>query len=761
MRAGAFAFLLGDLALIALPELPAWPALLGLCLLALLVCRQPRLRPGAAAILGFCWAALHAHLVLDAALPAELEGDTVVVEGRVAGIPRFDGRRQRFLLDVERLHGLRRPWPFRARIRLDWYVPGQRVGPGERWRLSVRLKRPHGLRNPGGFDYEAWLFRERIRATGYVLASSYDAKLAESAPLQLARLRAGIADRIGAVLGDAPQLGLVTALVIGIRDRIGPEQWDVLRRTGTTHLVAISGLHVGIVAGFVYLLGRWLWSLSGYGVLLLPAPRFAAFVALGSAGLYSALAGFAVPTQRAFIMVGAALLDRLIDRPISIGDRVAIAVVLLLLIDPFVAMAAGYWLSFGAVAAILYVLGGRLRRVSQLRALLLINAVTALALAPLLMYCFGGASLVAPLANLIGVPVLGGIVVPLVLLSTGCLYLDAGLGAAGLQLAERIVELLWALLAALARSDLSYVDRGVSSAGALLCACCGMVILLAPRGCPGRWLAALWLLPVLWWPSVRPREGDFSMTVLDVGQGLAVAVQTHAHALLYDAGPRYGRRFDAGASVVVPYLRQAGVERIDTVVLSHGDLDHAGGFAAISTRMPVARLLSSAALTETTGPGERCHAGLAWEWDQVAFTILHPGVRSRLQGNDRSCVLKVSGRHFSALLAGDIEAPGEHALVAAHGPALAADVLLAPHHGSRTSSTPALLEAVDPEIVVISAGHGNRFGFPHRQVIDRYAARGARIMFTAEHGAVRMSFGASGLSVSGYRDAARRLWHDR
>lgn len=462
-------------------------------------------------------------------------------------------------------------------------------------------------------------------------------------------------------------------------------------------------------------------------------------------------------------------------RPLRAGRTLALALFAVLLLDPLAVGGAGLWLSFGAVALILYAMGGRLGRagtradgspagrpdagaVSGPGATLWwrwgrVHLVVALGLAPLTLALFQEASLVAPLANLVAVPWTTAVVVPLTLLGTATLAVSDALAAAVLWLAGGATALLWWWLDTLAAAPLAAWRLAVAG-WTLVPAVLGAVWLLAPRGWPGRALGVVGLLPLLFSPPSLPPPGAFRLTVLDVGQGLAAVVQTRRHVLVYDAGPRYRSGFDTGRAVVLPYLRAAGVTRLDTVVISHAGMDHRGGLGAVRAALPVGRLLAGD--TERPPGSEPCRRGQRWRWDGVSFRILHPAVPR--SGNDGSCVLRVAADGRSVLLTGDLEAVGEGALLAAG--VEPTTVVVAPHHGSRTSSTPAFVAATAPAYVVFSTGYRNRYGFPDPVVAARYRAQGARLLDTAAAGAVTIRTGG-GLAVERYRDAARRYWWDR
>ncbi len=753
MRSGTIAFLLGVSVLQLLAELPAvhWlPLVAGAPLIArVFFDSRKHLTPVFAASAGFLWAWLHAWAVLSAPLPEPLEGQNLTVWGTVEGLPRLDGRRIRFRFRPDRLEGAGKPVKSPGRLRLSWYGRHPQILPGERWRLVIRLKRPRGLFNPGSFDYERWLFRNGIRATGYVRDSAQNRR--EETGFGLDYWRNAVAKKIGQALDHRPGTDLIRALAVGDRREIGPQRWEVLSATGTTHLMAISGLHIGFVAGLVYFLAGLAWSRCAPCSLRIAAPRAAAMLAGAAAFTYAGLAGFSVPTQRALIMTAVALGAGAAGRRITPGFGLSSALLAVLIIDPLAVLSIGFWLSFAAVAVILFGLHGRLRRPTGWRAWLRVQFLAGLGLFPLLIAAFDSASLVAPLANLAAVPWVGFIVVPLTLAGTALLTFSETLGTGLLEGARLALEAPWPFLERLAAME---PVGGSVALWTLLPAAAGVIWWMAPRGVPVRWLGAAGLLPMLLFRQPGPPEGVARLALLDVGQGLSAVVQTAEHVLVYDTGPRFSARFDAGSAVIVPYLRYIGADRVDTLVLSHGDGDHVGGLAALTDAFSI-----GAKLQPEAEPGaSTCRAGDGWTWEGVRFDVLHPEGTEGESENNASCVLRVSAGGHRLLLPGDIETPAEMHLVD-RGVPLKADMIVAPHHGSLTSSSPAFIESVEPQWVFFPAGAGNRWGFPAESILARYRERGARAMITGREGPILVEMGGKSLRVQGYREYARHYWH--
>ncbi len=772
MRVGltglAIPFTLGIVALQFLSDLPdprlAW--LLPLCLAGLVF--APRMRMPLAVLIGFLWALWHAAATLDRELAPELQGRDLRLTGVVASLPLERGHRLRFEFDVERLEadGASRPVP--GRVRLNWYRDHPPMRVGQRWELTARLKRPHGFMNPGGFDYERWLFERGIRATGYVRGASDHRLLGDAGEARywLDRKRQALAETMSDALGGRPQAGLISALVLGERGGIGRADWERFTRTGTNHLIAISGLHIGIVAGLVFFLARGIWARAGTLPLLFPAPQAAAVAALIAGIVYAGLAGFAIPTQRALAMLVVVLGGVLARRSIPPGHGLALALVLVLLIDPLAVLSMGFWLSFLAVGVILYAMAGRSAADSPWRKWGRIQWVVGIGLFPVLLATFHQASLIAPLVNLVAVPWFTLVIVPLSLLGALSIILVPALGKPMLIADETFLQWTVKALDGLADTPIALWTQAAPPAWIWIAALLGVMLMLAPRGLPGRWTGTLLLLPMFTAPTPKPAMGEVWVSLLDVGQGLAAVVRTREHALLYDAGARFSAQFDAGDAVVAPFLRQAGVSVLDVMVLSNADNDHAGGAPSVARRVDIGRILSGEPGRIAWSHSEPCRAGEAWEWDGVHFEFLHPpavpDATPAWRGNDASCVLRVSGPGGSLLLPGDIEARAERRLTGLDTGALRADIVVVPHHGSGTSSSPELVRAVSPGHALFAVGHRNRYGFPIAEIEERWRAGGARLLDTASSGAISFRIhpqtGVEG--PASYRKVYRRYWHE-
>ena len=721
-----------------------------------------------------CW---QAQRQLDQRWPPERHNEELAVEGFIASLPEqklqagdngAPSVTWRFLLEPR---GPQLP----RRVRVAWYLAGkaaltpppalQAVPPspasgrgaveslrddqvrgGECWRFTLRLKTPHGSLNPGGFDYEAWLFRQGVGATATVRSAG---RCEAEGFYPVLKLRQRLVRALEAWLPGHPANGLIAALVVGDTSALKDADWDVFRLTGTSHLVAISGFNIAIVAGAAFFLLRWLWSLWPALCLRLPAQKAGMLGSALVAAFYTLLAGFEPPVLRALLMLLFLLAAAWMNRLSQPSRVLALAWLAILLADPFAVMSPGLWLSFGAVGAIFHVSQNRLRPLSAGAAALLIQLMLSVALAPLTLYFFHGASWAGPLVNLVAVP-LFALLTPVLLAAVLAALAWPALGVPLLGVnAEILLHIRQALDAIAAVPGLWLAASPPPSALAL--ALLGVVLLFAPRGLPLKLPALLCLLPLAFPPGTAPREG-FALTALDVGQGLSVVVRTAGHALLYDTGPAFDEGFDAGESVVAPYLLSQGVRDLDLMMISHADNDHSGGAPAL--RRLVRVIDERGALT-----AHACHEGERWDWDGVHFELLHPDT-AQWSENNGGCVLRVSAGTHAALLPADIEKGAEQRLVRDDGALLRAEVLLAPHHGSKTSSTAEFIEAVQPKLVIYSAGWRHHFHHPHPAVVQRYAQAGAQQFDTGMQGALSLRVTDSGISdVNEYRAGAAHWWN--
>ncbi|MFZ6767103.1 DNA internalization-related competence protein ComEC/Rec2 [Undibacterium sp. Di26W] len=796
-------------------------------------------RTSLAVVLGFVWASGFAQVYLSESLPVEWENKDIVLIGTVDSLPfRFEqGVRFNFAVEQVITDGMadHKDWP--SKLTLSWYgsergmdrSAGQNTGqsaaqsvghgvdhnadsdgqdadsnaagkaadiqPGERWQLRVRLKRPHGNANPYGFDYEAWLLEQRLRATGTVRPETQVVKnrrldaFVWSVGNVIELWRARLRDRIHAALPDHPYAGVLVALVVGDQREIPQSDWTVFNRAGIGHLISISGLHITMVAGLFATLIYYLWrhsfffSMATPLPLRLPAQKAAALAGAAMALLYVALAGFGVPAQRTMFMLIVVALAVWHGRISQFSSILCLALGSVVVLDPWAVLSPGFWLSFSAVAMIVFASDGYLHQKQAeqdttalrktlfetlpdvLRTAGLTQYAVTVGLVPLTMLLFGQISLISPLANAIAIPLVSFIVTPLALLGS---VMPAPLSAWLLRLAHVFVDLLARLLTYLSAYPLAVWNAPLPSFWMFCLAMLGAVWLLAPRGWPMRWLGVLCCLPLFFQTPATPAEGELQVTALDIGQGMALLLETSQHRLLYDTGPTYSPESDSGSRVILPYLHARGINKLDGMMVSHNDSDHSGGALTILKQLPVDVVRSSlhldSPIVQAASKHQRCEAGQQWDWDGVHFEILQPVSASydsnKWKPNARSCVLRVSTARYSMLLPGDIEAIQEDELVNMIPQKLPADVLLAPHHGSGTSSTPAFLRAVHPALAVFQVGYLNRYHHPKTEVYARYADFGIKRLRSDESGAITLQFGAS-LTTSQFRQENARYWFDR
>jgi len=759
----ALALLMGIAIVQWLPLLPPrW--LMGVLAIAALIMawRLPRVRALAVLMLGFAWAAWYGSTAMSARLPKDWEGQDFQVTGRVVGLAQTKAGATSVPFQIEQASRDGQAIAWHGRARISWYEqPSVQPEPCSRWQLRLRLRRPRGTINPGGADSERSALARGIAAVGYVRDDPGNQRLSV-ATWCLDRLRGSLADGIQSRVRNPHDAALLRAFTVGDTRGLEQHDWEVARANGISHLIAISGFHVGVAAVFgVWLCHAlyWLWpSLA----VRCPRVQAEAISALVTASAYGALAGLGMPTVRTMLMIGAFALARCSRRATGSGHALAMALMAILLVNPTAVLEAGFWLSFVGVAFLILCMNAKERGLRGfLRELTLGQIVMTVALLPLTMWFFGEASLVGAVSNLVAVPFVSFVIVPCALLGMLLLIICPPLATPLLRVAEWLTHAQWWLLEQTATWPGAHWYLPTVKPWALLLATLGAVWLFMPRGVPLRMLGALLFLPLLCPVRDLPAAGAFQAWVLDVGQGLAVVVRTRDHALVYDAGARYPSEYDLGAAVVIPSLYALGIDRLDMLMISHADNDHAGGAPAVAAAFPAARRYSGEP-GRVRVPMAQCLAGQQWEWNGVRFRVLSPTTAMlNASANDHSCVLLVEGRAGRLLLTGDIAMDTEPS-VAASLNAGSRPVLQVPHHGSKSSSSAEFITAVQPELAVVSAGWRNRFGHPRPEVMQRYAAAGVPVFNTAVDGAVQIDFPAAAPSyiAARWRLLERRYWRE-
>jgi len=709
--------------------------------------------------LGFLWAVGFGTVSISHGLSDELENKKVVVQGVVSSLPDLDNKKIRFNLDIKNIlqDGVSVSGP--KKIRLSWYGKTPNIKAGEQWQFYVKLKKVSGMMNPGGFDYERWAFEQGINATAYVVESEFNKRLSTASLFSINNLRGKLKEEVVLQMGDKPLRGLVLALLLGDRSEIDEQQWEVLTATGTNHLVAISGLHIGLVAGAVFFLGRIVFRRLGSLLLYIPAHKAAAMAAIIAAFIYAMLAGFAIPTQRALVMIMVVMLSVLVNRKIPTSLILSTALFVVLLIDPFSLLSAGFWLSFAAVAAILYAMQSRWKASGWWWKWGRLQWIVTIALIPILIFSFQQFSIISPVANFFAVPWVSILVVPLVLIA-GLLSFVPIISEFIFYLSHELLLVLWHVLTYFADFRFSQWNHFMPASWAFFPALISVLLFLSPRGLPGRYLALVFCFPLFFMRPEKPEQDEAWFTLLDVGQGLSAVVQTKNHLLLFDTGPKFSDEFDTGKAVVLPYLKSQGINKIDMMIISHGDNDHIGGFNSIFSKFSINELLSGDMEKTSPAKSKQCLAGQNWEWDGVTFQLLHPATSPvKKADNNDSCVLHVTANGKSVLITGDIEKQAEKLLLK-NKVNLKSDILVVPHHGSNTSSTAQFIETVDPKVALYPASYSNRYGFPKAKVVARYNALRIPQYSTGEGGALLIKLDAESDFVPiQFRLDIKRLWH--
>jgi competence protein ComEC len=775
-------------------------------------------------IIGILYSSIYAKWQLSYLLEEAFSGQNIVISGRISSVPVISGDVQRFVFDVDShrildRHGQsRKETRFPGKIRLSWYY-GQPVNAGEKWQLQVRLKPPHGFMNPGGFDYEAWLFQQAIQATGYVRKSELNQRKRAASWWSINSIRQSLGEKIDDIVRkkrntdnngtSASSLSLVKALAIGDKSSISTQQWRVLANTGTSHLMAISGLHIGLAALFTYVLIRRLTPV--FIMKRIPAQHVALIASILVAMLYALIAGLSIPTQRAIMMLSVLSVMIIIRRNSRPVDSLGFALLTVLLIDPLAVLSAGFWFSFSAVAVIFVSLTAAqkqkslqpsffARLYSILKQWVRLQLAISIFLLPLSLFMFQQASLISPLANLLLIPYVSFLVVPVVLVAIFFSFLLPDAADLLFNFSAMLLDFIWPVLSFLSAQPYAFWIKGDVGIIELLLATAAMLLIFFSRQIFSKqWLSfpvinavnkqhqgtinnvALWLFRIIASLLIIPlfmantqtiRAGEYQLTILDVGQGSAAVIKTQNHTVVFDAGAIFSDKMNAGSSVVIPYLRSQGIRKLDRLIISHGDSDHIGGAQVILDSYPESDVIGQDIENLVTGnkrenAKQHCEQGIQWQWDGVDFEFISPDIKniSQLQAekrNNRSCVLRVSSQSGSVLFTGDIEKKIEYQLLKKYADKLPSDILIVPHHASNTSSSQEFIQAVKPKISVISVGYRNRYMLPSSRVISRYEALNRELIQTDKSGAVtiRMSL-IDGILVEQYREKARKYWHHK
>ncbi len=737
MRALFLAFILGNglgLSTVSLFLCASIVALL-LCLLSYFYPKRHMQYIALGLLLGLTWVFGYAKLQTYYALPSADLMRPIQVQGVVVSVPSGSHHATHFLFKLTALQQQAQWQKYSYLVKLNWYYPTKPLRLGQHWQFSIKLKPNHSYHNPGSFDYAQWLRINHIAATGYIKNNA--TRLLPQKHDFLLHIRESLHAAIVKTLPQQNEAAIINALCLGIKEDITSAQWQIFKATGTAHLIAISGLHVSLVAGCLIVLMRFFLA----RILFLRRCNqhlIACLVAISVASFYCLITGLAVPTIRALVMLSLFTLALILKRKTSLLDVVIVTLTLMVAANPLQLLNVSFVLSFAAVIVLLYGLNARIAKKNSKLASVKMHLLVFTGLMPFLSLFFQQLSLVAIAANLLAVPVVSFFILPLSLFGCACYGLLPALASFIWQISASIIHCLWLYLSYLSTIPHAVIPLVIPSCMLFLLVLLAVLILNSPQGLPGKLIAFIWLLPLFFYHYPRPAFGNAWLAVLDVGQGLASVLVTQHHVLIYDTGPKFNDDSDMGKTVVIPYLKTLGLRHIDRMVISHGDNDHIGGAQSILENFKTTMILSSIPQKLFPFKAEHCYRGQHWQWDGVDFKILYPPRAQVYQDNNSSCVLQVSVDQKKILLTGDIEKIAEAQLVRLEKARLASTVLIAPHHGSNTSSSPIFINAVNPRYVLFATGFHNRFHFPSKKVVQRYQARATMLFNTADCGAIVM-----------------------
>ena len=752
----ALSFLLGVLIFQTSRTLPPNYIAVGIPIVAILYLYFPRGRYVYCVLLGFLWSFLFASARLLPALDPLLEGQDLRITGKVVEVKKTSPNISRFVLRINNAPDSELVGRLPKKVILSWYYPVQEVTAQQHCKLQIRLKRHWRFANPGSIDHEKLMFLKGIGARGYVR----EGQCQELGSIIKKRLRASLIDNFEREAGKYKHVGLMQALSFGVRDDIQQSQWQIMRATGTSHLLAISGLHLSAIFLVVFFTVTTLAKRSASLCTYIPAQCVGAVFAMVATVFYAYLAGFSVPTQRALIMVLVATGAIILRKPVVQFPLLATALFAVLLWNPLAVLSASFWMSFLAVLFIFIILKSS-SGLSKFTKLIRIQFFLAAALFPISMWFFSQGSLIAPIVNLLAVPYVSFLLLPILLL--GQLLLLAGINVSHYLFVatDYLFEGLHWWLQFCAHMPFATVQFHPTIFGVILFEL-GLLLFIQPRGLHVRLLSLIFVAALFLIRDDALTKEQLRVTMLDVGQGTAVVVETKNHTLVYDAGPKYASGFNTGAAVVLPFLKTRNIKQVDQLVVSHNDNDHAGGVQDLLAAEVVENLMISNEKNKYSANAiDYCRQGDQWTWDGVKFHILHPPNHWQSSPNNRSCVVQITHSAGTILLAGDIEEIVERRLIAQYGDKLRSLLLLVPHHGSSSSSSRRFLARVRPQTAVFSVGYRNRYGFPHAKITARYQSIGAELVDTIREGAVTFIFDSrQGMHREvGYRPSSRRYWN--
>lgn len=666
----------------------------------------------------------------------KLVNKNIDITGRINSISIENAVTDQFEMSVLTLNHQ----PANFRVRLNWYQNPQPLLLGTVWHLTIRIKPPHGLQNPGGFNYENWLWLENIQATGYVVSIGKNYLINRKQDF-IDYIRQKIQKNINHSVSNSQIAALLCALTVGIRSGFTEDMWRVLQNTGTNHLVVIAGLHLEIMVSLIFFALRYGCCLFPRLLIYYPAQTIAGWGSLVFAWLYGLLSGFLIPTQRALLMITVFVIGSQLNRSSSIFFRLLLAAALVLFVTPLSLFSASFWLSFGACICIAYGMFYRQSTKTYLKFnWVKLQLVITFGLIPLTLLFFNQFSFSSLVANLIAIPIVGFMVVPLGLIGSLLTFVYQPGSNWLFHHLQYLLLPVWQLLIKLSSFQNLIWYHSILNPWIFITAVFAFLLFLAPKKFPGRILGFFWLLPLLCYRLPTPQKNELWLSMLDVGQGLAIVIRTSAHSMIYDTGPSSAMGFDAGKDIIIPYLRYENIRKIDLLVVSHGDNDHSGGVKSILKTFKIDQLVSSKPNLFKPFQTHPCYSGQTWYWEGWQFEFLSPPRNQPYLDNNSSCVLKITDQYqrSAILLTGDIQKQVELLLIKKYNKKLKAQVLIVPHHGSLTSSSRLFLEKVHPQYALFSLGFLNRYHFPSSEVLARYRAISAITYFTAYSGAINL-----------------------
>jgi competence protein ComEC len=675
-----------------------------------------------------------------------LPKETITLVGKISNLPIHKHDKVKFSLNIKEIQNNS---PLK-RILVSWYKSEEELQVGQIWQLEVKLKPIHGYNNPGSFDYSKWLFRHGYDATATVRKGKLITPQFNDILTQINLLRASISQLIDVKFQSPRVQALIKALTIGDKSQISYEDSQLFQDTGTAHLIAISGLHIGLMAFLGVLFGRLLF----YFLANEKFNRFKveAIFAIVLAAFYALLAGLSVPTIRALVMIVVFSIAYALNKQINRWQAWSIALITILIFDPLSVLDVGFWFSFTAVAVLMFAFSGRKFSHNKIITFAKAQWVILIGLMPIMILVFGKINLLTPLANLMVLPLASLLLIPLMFAAFMTYLFSNTLANFLFELVETLAQLLFAILDEL--QQLNFLSLSISHIGTITILSVSLMtlILLLPKLFRWRYLSLLLIFPVIFSMPKTLKTKEFQVIVLDVGQGLSIVVKSAKHTLIYDTGAKYDTGFNLASVVVIPYLHSLGINNIDKLLLSHQDNDHAGGVKELMAEFPEMQVY------DVNGEYHACKKGLSWQWDEVSFEVLSPYNITPYMGNNSSCVLKISSQLGSILFTGDIEEPIEYRLLHQSKAKLTSDVLVIPHHGSKTSSSQDFIQQVNPKIALNSSGYSNQFNHPHPMIRQRYIDNGIRFYDTQERGMIELLFSKIGISIEQYSDINPHFW---